>query len=293
MIITKVKGGLGNQLFQYYAGIYLAAKNKTTPSFYLEKGSKGAFQHGSSLLDLDFGSEFKQTLKINEGYLNSRASKFLSIHYPNIYHRTSSLWRSYASNQTGFDSHVDSLKGNIILEGYFQSFRYFESLKSKLIVDGRFQPTNPSTAVSDLQKMIILENPIVMHLRRGDYVTNLNTGLLSRDYYVHALEALSAKGRNVWVFSDDIHLAKVQFSPAESSAWRWIGSEQIKLASENLFLMSLSRDIVIGNSTFSFWAANLNERKNVIAPKKWFKRQDNPQDLYPPSWITIDSSWVL
>jgi hypothetical protein len=292
MVVTKVKGGLGNQIFQYYAGMYLAEKNKTISSFYLEKGSKGAFQHGSSLLELNFGAQLNLTTKIDGTNLNHKVSRFLSINHPNLYRSTSRFWDSYVSNETGFDPRLDSLKGNLTLEGYFQSYKYFESLKSKRIVHGRFLPVNPSSAASELQRMIVAENPIVMHLRRGDYVTNSNTGLLARDYYLHALEALEARDRNVWVFSDDIQLAKDQFSPVESRAWRWIGSEQINLASENLFLMSLSRDIIIGNSTFSYWAANLNEKKNVMAPTKWFKRQDDPRDLYPPSWKTIDSSWV-
>jgi hypothetical protein len=292
MILTKIKGGLGNQIFQYFAGIYLAEKNKTTPSFYLEKGPKGAFQHGSSLLDLDFGSEFNQTIDISETDLNSRVSRFLSLHYPRIYLQTSKLWRSYVSSQTGFDPHLEMLKGEISLEGYFQSYKYFESLKAKGITKGKFHPTNPSTTLSKMQERLVVENPIVMHLRRGDYVTNLNTGLLSGDYYINALKTLAFENRSVWVFSDDIQLAKAQFTHQESSTWTWIGSGQIHLASENLYLMSLSRDIIIGNSTFSFWAANLNERKNVIAPKKWFERQNDPQDLYPPGWITIDSSWI-
>jgi hypothetical protein len=132
----------------------------------------------------------------------------------------------------------------------------------------------------------------VIHVRRGDYVGNLGAGLLSSEYYNYAIRILNGSQRNIWVFSDDIQVAKGEFSKYSTSNWRWIGSSELSSPSQNLYLMSLAKDIVIANSTFSWWGAMLNHKKNVVAPEKWSRNQEDPRDLYPPEWKTIQSSWV-
>jgi len=292
MTTTRIKGGLGNQLFQFYAGLYLARLSSSTPLFYFNTDAKGAFQHGDSLLDLDFGIELNRVLKLKQTKLNSKLSRFLSLNHQSIYNHTSKIWKTYQSSETGYDPQLQTLKGDLVLEGYFQTYKYFEYLKSKSFITGLFRPVVLSPSASQLQVELLKENPIIMHVRRGDYVANQHTGLLSRGYYSEALGKVGSGNRTVWVFSDDVDFAQKDFSEREKEQWRWIGPNQLNRASDSLYLMSLAKDIVIGNSTFSYWAAILNEQKTVIAPGKWHQNQKNPKDLYPDSWQIVTSTWV-
>jgi hypothetical protein len=64
-------------------------------------------------------------------------------------------------------------------------------------------------------------------------------------------------------------------------------------ALEEFKIISRSKRIVIGNSTFSWWGAYLaGSNANVVAPAKWFKHKQDPKDLIPPKWKTIQSSWI-
>jgi hypothetical protein len=137
-----------------------------------------------------------------------------------------------------------------------------------------------------------------IHVRRGDYVGNAGIGTLSVSYYETAAKELRSRGANwdaIWIFSDDAMRVENEFKgflagkenlffvkpPAESHAF------------ESLLLLSRSPYLLIANSTFSWWAATLgNPDKAIACPSKWFAQMEDPQDLYPPSWIRVPSAWV-
>ena len=131
-----------------------------------------------------------------------------------------------------------------------------------------------------------VEEPIGLHIRRGDFLTNnANHNNLTLEYYAEALDKFKSD-RNVIIFSDDTEWCKQQelfsgdkFLVSES------GNPYVDLC-----LMSMCSDFIIANSTFSWWGAWLANRGTVIAPKKWFGPNNahlDTSDLYPESWTVI------
>jgi hypothetical protein len=91
-----------------------------------------------------------------------------------------------------------------------------------------------------------------------------------------------------FIFSDDKEYVKNTFSEFQNC----IFIEGIELDVEELFLMSICKNNIIANSSFSWWGAwlNKNENKRVIAPKRWFlieEMQIQTEDLFPSDWIKI------
>ena len=137
--------------------------------------------------------------------------------------------------------------------------------------------------------------PIVVHLRRGDYEgLYTSVGLLGVDYYYNGIKALrnSDLHKTVWIFSDD---EKSSFSLATQLEEKGLKNFKVGFEltdSETLKLMSLGSGIVIANSTFSWWAAFLgNFENNIVAPKEWYKGLPDPKELIPKEWKVIGSSW--
>ena len=132
------------------------------------------------------------------------------------------------------------------------------------------------------------EHPIVVHVRRGDYVQVDGFGLLGPDYYMAALTRLRERGVSgpVWLFSDDPTAAA---DVVEGEAITGSGS-----AAEEMWVMSHGAAHVIANSTFGWWAAWMNDpRTPVVAPSPWFRDGPVVDGLIPPEWDRIDSRWVV
>jgi hypothetical protein len=105
------------------------------------------------------------------------------------------------------------------------------------------------------------ENPIDLHVRRGDYVGSKNVGLLSQNYYIDAVQHLETNGRQLWIFSDDLNQARKEMQALDGFRRKWISSTELNRPFENLCLLSIAQDIDIANSTYSYWAAILNNQK--------------------------------
>lgn len=293
MISVILKGGLGNQLFQLFAAKALSIQNNQEILAIFALGKKGAFHHGESINALQFAFEFEFEFNEPRTDLRKRVETRLSKGFPKLYSRINEVLYNYSPNETGFDGELMNLKGSKLIDGYFQTFKYYDEI---LRINPDFaivKPKGSTDSFKRLSQLMIDTNPLVIHLRRGDYVGNRNTGLLTQKYYSDSIEALRIGNRSVWIFSDDVALAKKELTFLQSKKNKWISPDELKRPSENLCLMSQSNDIVIGNSTFSYWAASLNNRKNVVAPTKWFQDQKDPNQLYPPQWKQISSSWLI
>jgi hypothetical protein len=141
------------------------------------------------------------------------------------------------------------------------------------------------------QELSNIEKPIVVHIRRGDYKYEDQFGLLSCDYYSRAIaeiDDLSASSYGVvWLFSDEMEIAK-QILLDIGRPIRYFGAEfSTKSAFE---LMRLGHAFIIANSSFSYWAAALAHKFDVmvICPNPWFIGIDSSANLIPPRWHSID-----
>ena len=182
----------------------------------------------------------------------------------------------------------------ISLIGYFQSFIYAESLLPDLkkVLNSKFRD---DYAISDYLSVAGRSTSLSIHLRLGDYLERKNKrfGVVSQEYILNSIRQLSMNKKfdDTVLFSNDTESAIHLLSHANIQNLIVIPSETSTL--ESLFLMSNSPNLVISNSTFSWWAAFLpaESDKIVIAPSPWFKEYEENRDLIPLKWGRIDAGW--
>jgi hypothetical protein len=286
MIIVNLKGGIGNQLFQYATGRHLALRNKTELKLDIS-GLDRANKVGDIYRPFDLDSFTINATIANDG-------EVIKLKYP--YGLISKAWRWFTfkilrKKNLIFDQNVLSWSDNIYLDGYWQSPKYFDDIRETLLNEIVFNKTLSASA-HDYLKKIETNNSIALHVRRGDYIKNPTVlkefGVCSNDYYTEALAYISDNVINptFFVFSDDIEWVKANIQLPNSTIF--VKGKDMT-AVEDLVLMSKCRHNIIANSSFSWWSAWLNNHpdKIVIAPTPWFDTIVYDKDLIPKSWIQI------
>jgi len=185
-------------------------------------------------------------------------------------------------------------KQNMVIEGYFQSERYFAHNRDLILKTFTLPYKIESYLNFKYSKILSLKNTVSVHIRRGDYLTNFKGcfEILDNEYYSRAFNCFDKE--SVFVFfgeheKDSIYF-KENFNLKNSF---FIHDDDII----DLFLMSKLKNNIIANSSFSWWGAwlNQNKEKKVVAPQKWFGK-DNPSfknsdkitvDLIPKEWIRL------
>lgn len=172
----------------------------------------------------------------------------------------------------------------IILDGYFQSERYFNHVSSELKSLFAIPDDITQNIIEHYGHVLQLE-PVAIHVRRGDYVKLQHVHPpCSPQYYREAIKRFP-KGTNFIVFSDDIEWCKKVFR--KDNFYFIEGNTDF----EDLYLFSMCKNHIISNSTFGWWGAWLSENddKTVIAPSRWFAPQipHNTKDLIPEDWVLI------
>lgn len=172
--------------------------------------------------------------------------------------------------------------------GYFQSYKFIKNME--IIRDVKLK--NYSQNLLSNINLLRAQDPIILHIRLGDYKNNPQFGVLGEEYYLQSINILMdvAYYRKIWVFSDDIHMTKKYFKNlANDFQLRFISTEELN-TSETFELMRHGSRYVIANSTFSWWAAFLtvNENAKVIAPVPWFSMMKDPVDILPLTWKKLD-----
>jgi len=289
MIITKLVGGLGNQMFQYAIGRNLAKKNNTNLkldlSFYNEQQTDSkrnySLKYFNILENIATEEEIKK-LRRNE----CKNGRRHLLH--NLFFANKSIY--IKEKQFNFDKNVLNASNNFYLSGYWQSEKYFKNIED--IIRKEFTlKTNSKQSLEELTEKIKKSNSISLHVRRGDYANNPNTrshhGLCPIEFYEEAIKIATEKYSDIhlFVFSDDIEWVKENLKTDSPTIFVEDNKDY-----EDLILMSKCKHNIITNSSFSWWGAWLNQNPNkiVIAPKKWFNDpKTNTEDLIPKSWIQI------
>lgn len=282
-VTVRLVGGLGNQLFGYFAGAALAAHLGVCLRLDLSWTRHGMSDHGLLIEEFELPGKWDRSRFLDgifgaPGVLGRSAQRIATSMDQRF-----RAERIYASPVVGYDPSVWNLKPGTELRGYFQSWRYPD------IAVGSGLPRRPQIRVASRQlqthrlRAQVLR-PISVHVRRGDYSRVPEYGLLGRRYYVRAIERLRDLGHRgpVWIFSDD-----------HTAAQRLIPGESISLGpSEDMLCMSHAAANVIANSTFSWWGAWMNEGSpDVIAPDPWFQEMPAIDDLIPPHWMVMEADF--
>lgn len=290
MIITKLIGGLGNQMFQYAAAKALAVKHGVevkVDTSELEKDSAGVYTQRHFELTCFKGKievASKAELKPFYDKYSSTLMRFLQRNFPAVF-------RTLYAKEKGSTFNPDflSFPANTYLDGFWQSEVYFKAFEVEIREDFDFKQE-----IKDRNKQLAEKiNAVIsisLHVRRGDYVSNAITnkfhGLCPPSYYQDAVKHLMEKGNiELFIFSDDLEWCK-QHSKF-SLPTHFI---ETKSAFDDMYLMSLCKHNIIANSSFSWWGAwlNANPDKTVIAPEKWFASEtQDTTDLIPYTWIKM------
>lgn len=297
MIIVKLMGGIGNQMFQYAAARRLA------------------YVHGSPLkLDLSWFSDIV-AVNTSRGYaldifaiqeefaareeveaLTVRKQGFVECLIAKVIWRKPVAVPSYIrEKQFHFDPAILNLSNNVYLDGYWQSEKYFAEIED--IIRKEFTvKTDQAGQNRKLAELIASSDSVSLHIRRGDYVSNPRTnkyhGICDMDYYSRCLEQLTetVKNPHFFIFSDERDWVSDNLKlPCPTTLVDHNGANK---GYEDLRLISQCKHHIIANSSFSWWGAWLsdNSGKIVVAPKKWFadeKRNNQTYDLIPEGWTRI------
>lgn len=287
MIVARIIGGLGNQMFEY--AMARAISLRVNVDFKLDVS--GFDDYGLRTYDLDCFQVVQNIAKQREYIIGEpqswkgRLKKWLGI---------STQLEYYKEESTVFDANAYALNNNVYLDGYWQSARYFSDAEEQIRADFKFK-TPPDTLNQACLDHIKAVDAVAVHIRRGDYVSNPEAnavhGLCDLDYYQRAAEFIRANTSSgqlhFFVFSDDPAWVRENLDLGGNATF--VSHNNESNSYEDMRLMSACRHNIIANSSFSWWGAWLNPspEKIVIAPKQWFRSQHDATDLIPPEWIRL------
>ncbi len=292
MIISNIIGGLGNQMFQYAAGRSLSLQ-RAQPLRLDLSGFDGYGLHN--------GFELQQVFDCPVEVANEAdVRNVLGWQYPPMFRRVLARpWLvKFRRGGLVMEPHFHYWQGlsevpdDSYLVGYWQSEKYFQKIASVIRADFTFK-SPLSGRNSELGQQIGQVSAVSLHCRRGDYVdskkTNALLGLCSLDYYRAAIDYISRQvdNPNFFMFSDDIAWLKDNLHM--DFPCHYVEHNHGRESYNDMHLMSLCQHHIIANSSFSWWGAWLNPRldKIVIAPRRWFAKENNEKDLLPQGWVTL------
>lgn len=292
MKIVLLKGGLGNQMFQYaccrnmlnnkssvYIDLsFIQTHTNSSGNFTARKYELLIFENAKvRLLNV-----FTRRLFLDTRYRYSIIRKLLGLKVEFV--------RQIENEFVGIKK-----EKNMYLDGYFQSEIYFKDIRNIILQDFRFPFLDDR---NEAIRVLIsnAENPVCLHFRRGDYLKpgNYNYhGCLPMAYYINSVDRLKLKYKNLhfFVFSDDNSVI---------DELKWLDDNNITYVLHNrdrdcwkdMCLMSYCKHHIIANSSFSWWGAWLSERRgDKFAPKNWFNPQSVKFDInhiVPNNWQIVN-----
>ena len=279
MLIVRIQGGLGNQMFQYAYAKALETNGNEVKIDVANATLSSELDNYNIDLDVASFDEIRKLFSKN---------KFI-----NFIHKVKG--DVLKEKSLSFNKNLLEAVGNKYIYGYFQSEKYFLNIKN-IIVKQFTLKQNLSHYAQEIKNTIQnTKNTCSIHIRRGDYIINKSAnkihGTCSLDYYNNATKLIDKKINSVkyYIFSDEIEWVKENMNIANATYIENNG----RTPHEDILLMSLCEHNIIANSSFSWWASWLNENKEkiVIAPKRWFadeeKNTQSNQGIVCDNWIRL------
>lgn len=267
MIIVKIIGGLGSQMFQYaYAKSLQQRGYKVIINIAKSKRYK---LHGGYHLN-KFKIDLKTTTKVSNLQSELGLRKFLT------------------EKSLLFNEDFLNIPKNEYVKGNFQTEKYFKDIRAILLEQFVIKEKLSTSTIAFSEDIKLKENSCSLHVRRGDFISDRKTnsihGTCGLHYYTEAIKLINEKHNNThfYVFSDDLDWAK-QSIKIENATY----IDHTTIPHEDMHLMSLCKHNITANSSFSWWGAwlNTNENKTVIAPKIWYTENEN--EVACDSWIKL------
>lgn len=267
MKIVCLKGGLGNQMFEY-CRYRLLSENQKNGKVYLFRDIRRLKQHNHlSIFDCFDLPVPKQAMWISWLVYGMKALRELHF-FPRLY-----------------DDERDDCT---LIDDYSQDKRFIQNAKELF----HFKTISSEQTQKYLSEIQSSAFPVAIHIRRGDYLNPINMkniGLCSPEYYQQAISLIKKRypAAQFYIFSDDLEWTKKHIL-AESAIY--VHHEESDPDYVDLYLMTHCKAHIIANSTFSFWGSWLADHQEhlCIYPCKWYQ---NPNwvtpDIFPEHWISI------
>jgi hypothetical protein len=295
MIIVKLMGGLGNQMFQFAFGKLLS--NYTNSELFLDLNFLQNTKHLQDFVQRDYNLDiFNYDFQIWDNKTKRRIFEITEDNFHNDF-----------ENLEKFSQKIHE-KYDIYLNGFFQKHIYTDCIKNELINIFKLKEELSLEQKELLQEIINNENSIGVNFRKEfggsqndskkieSPSANSFHGSYGMEYFENALEVLETKMTNkdnikLYVFSDDIDWCKVNFK--SKYEYKIIEYEKYKGNKFGVYMKLLGscNHLIIPNSSFAWWSAYLNDnsnKKNIITPENWYlEKRININNLRPKHWITI------
>lgn len=291
MKIVKYIGGLGNQMFIYAFSVALRETFRQEILVDTHYYKSRNFHNGLEIERI-FG------IHLTEAKLSDKLK--MSWYFPNYwidYHLLGKLparkntVRELSGQKVNLELLEDS--SDKFYDGYWQSYQYFDSYRDVILKEFTFPSINKEDKLNfELNENLKNEeNSVGIHIRRGDYLKNWKyRGLCGIDYYQKAIAYIleHIKSPKFFLFSDDIDWVKENISPLlkgyDVTFVNWNHSIN---SYKDMQLMAMCKNLIIANSSFSWWAAYLNQNNPiVVAPEKWINSFMDFRIQYK-DWITF------
>jgi hypothetical protein len=296
MIVVNLKGGLGNQMFQYALGYALSKKNKT--QFYLD--DRYLNDRFIKYFKRNYVKRIFQINKLNLKYkiakkkiirIFSLNNKIYFIRYFKIIIFSLFCPKKYIyENKYIYNKNLKKLNSlNIYLDGYWQNEKYFYNYKKEIkeIFINGIKIKNKK--INNFLRTINSQHSVCVNVRRADYTNNNNN--LDLNYYLKAIKLIKKKYNNLkfFIFSDDLVWCRKIFSNLGVKYSIVDHTYAGNYFTTYLYLMTQFKTYIISNSTFSWWGAWLSKfsKPFIIAPKKWFPDSNLVSDIVPKDWTRI------
>lgn len=284
-------GGLGNQMFQH--AFLVALRETCKEPIYIDLFDYKRYkQHNGYELRRIFGIEnpiarnvdiWKYTCLFRNNFLYRVYTKLSILRPSDIKER-----HSYLYYPEMISEHRDGY-----YDGFWQCYLYFYKFRDLLLKEFSFPAFSESKNIQVVSEISNELKPVCIHVRRGDYLkSDMYKGICELDYYQNSIEYIRkvlGEGLSFYIFSDDIEWCTQNILPltgnSKITVVNWNTGEN---SFRDLQLMSLFRGCIVANSSFSWWAAFLNNREDkiIVAPKKWV---NSPLEfkMQLPDWVLI------
>jgi hypothetical protein len=266
LVTVQLQGGLGNQMFQIATAYAYAQRHQ----------KKFVMNTTETLLPAVYPAPPRPT---------HYEFVFPFVDHMNNLERVS--WHHLKERRFEFDL-LPKVKGNVRLDGYFQSEMYFYEFRRD--IRELFTPNSEKLA----SPSYIKPGCVSMHIRRGDYLQTSLHNVQQLDYYRRAItEVKKLTGQtslNFVVFSDDLDWCREELPRLFSNSGHQVSYCDVGRNFEQLYLMSRCTHHILANSSFSWWSAYLGSQTGVtIAPQVWFSGDeiDDWSTVYLDHWVVL------
>lgn len=294
MVIVKLKGGLGNQMFQYAAARGLAGTGSVLAdkSFLgIDKISTDNFTARNYALNVFPFIKIKAAADLLLRILLNPSKRYVLARKLFF-----SQFKVVQQNENELVTNFFTPSASIYLDGYFQSEKYFTSAREKLLKEFTFpEPDEKNKEMAG--RISLYQNPVSIHIRRGDYLKPAVKGyhgLLTEQYYKSAIAELEKEVTDpfYFIFSDDPGWCNLNILSGKNNSLI-VEINDAETAWQDMYLMTLCKHHILANSSFSWWGAWLSTNKDQvnIAPAKWFNSEVVNFDIHnviPSSWRIIN-----